>query len=106
MLLGGAVVVLIFAVATQTTAFNYDIFYKWGILLALFGTIIPPMLLNAGFPKTGIGLGSIISSLELPVSVTMAYVLLHEKVIAIQWLGIGLILFAIVMMNINFKRKL
>ena len=33
--------------------------------MALFGTIIPPMLLNAGFPHTGIGLGSIVSSLEL-----------------------------------------
>ncbi len=105
MLLGGAVMVLIFALATQSQAFNYDIFYKWGILLALFGTIIPPMLLNAGFPRTGIGLGSIVSSLELPVSVTMAYALLHEKVNGLQWLGIALILFAIVMMNVNFKKK-
>lgn len=105
MLFGGAVMVLIFAVATQTGAFNFDIFWKWGILLALFGTIIPPMLLNAGFPKTGIGLGSIVSSLELPVSVTMAYLLLHEKVTAVQWFGIALILFAIVMMNVNLKKK-
>lgn len=105
MLLGGAVIVLFFALATQTGAFNYDIFFKWGILLALFGTVIPPMLLNAGFPHTGIGLGSIVSSLELPVSVTMAYVLLHEKVIAVQWIGIALILFAIIIMNVNFKKK-
>jgi drug/metabolite transporter (DMT)-like permease len=105
MLLGGGVIVLFFAIATQTGAFNYDIFFKWGILLALFGTVIPPMLLNAGFPYTGIGLGSIVSSLELPVSVTMAYMLLHEQVLAIQWLGIALILFAIVMMNINFRKK-
>ncbi|WP_415581293.1 DMT family transporter [Flavobacterium longum] len=105
MLLGGGVMVLIFALATHSGAFNFDIFYKWGIVLALFGTIIPPMLLNAGFPKTGIGLGSIVSSLELPVSVTMAYVLLHEKVNGLQWLGIALILFAIVMMNVNFKNR-
>src|SRR5690606_17223659 len=69
MLFGGGVMVLIFALATHTGPFNFDIFYKWGILLALFGTVIPPILLNAGFPKTGIGLGSIVSSLELPVSV-------------------------------------
>jgi drug/metabolite transporter (DMT)-like permease len=105
MLLGGGVMVLIFALATQTGPFNFDIFWKWGILLALFGTIIPPMLLNAGFPKTGIGLGSIVSSLELPVSVTMAYMLLHEKVNGVQWLGIVLILFAIVMMNVNFRKR-
>jgi len=105
MLLGGAVVVFIFACVTMSTPINYDIFYKWGILLALFGTVIPPMLLNAGFPHTGIGLGSIVSSLELPVSVTMAYFLLNEKVIGLQWFGIALILFAIVLMNVNFKSK-
>nr|WP_294773636.1 DMT family transporter [uncultured Flavobacterium sp.] len=105
MLLGGVVVVIIFALSTQDTPFNYDIFYKWGILIALFGTVIPPMLLNAGFPLTGIGLGSIVSALELPVSVMMAYVLLDESVVFNQWIGILLIILAIVIMNITFKKK-
>ncbi len=105
MLLGGAVIVLLFAFLTQKTPFNFDIFYKWGILIALFGTIIPPMLLNAGFPLTGIGLGSIVSALELPVSVTMAFVLLNETVLLSQWIGIVLIIMAIVIMNVNFQKK-
>lgn len=105
MLLGGAVVVAVFAFATQKTPFNFDIFYKWGIVLALFGTIIPPILLNSGFPKTGIGLGSIVSALELPVSVTMAWLLLGESVSGLQWFGIGLILLAIVAMNVKFPGK-
>jgi drug/metabolite transporter (DMT)-like permease len=105
MLFGGIVVVFIFAFLTQKTPFNFDIFYRWGILIALFGTIIPPILLNSGFPHTGIGLGSIVASLELPVSVTMAYFLLHEEVLFIQWFGILLILTAIVIMNLNFKKK-
>ncbi|WP_295334963.1 DMT family transporter [Flavobacterium sp.] len=105
MLLGGAVVVLFFALFTQHTPFNFDIFYKWGILIALFGTVIPPMLLNAGFPLTGIGLGSIVSALELPVSVMMAYVLLNETVVFSQWIGIILIILAIVMMNVSLKKK-
>src|SRR5574343_502099 len=105
MLLGGAVIVFGFSLYTQTTPFNFEIFTKWGIVLALFGTIIPPMLLNAGFPHTGIGLGSIVSSLELPVSVMMAFFLLNEEVLGIQWLGIALIILAIVIMNIQFKRK-
>ncbi len=106
MLLGGAVIVTGFAIATQTGAFNFDIFLKWGIVLALFGTIIPPLLFNAGFPLTGIGLGSIVSALELPVSVLMAYFLLSEPVNSLQWLGIILIIIAIVIMNINFKKTL
>lgn len=105
MLLGGGVIVLFFALLTQHTPFNYDIFFKWGILLAVFGTVIPPMLMNAGFPLTGIGLGSIVSSLELPVSVTMAFVFLHETVILTQWIGISLIIFAIVIMNVQFGQK-
>lgn len=123
MLFGGGIMVLIFALITQiipnqfpavadalgvfSTAkdFNFTIFLKWGIILSLFGTIIPPMLLNAGFPLTGIGLGSIVSALELPVSVLMAYFLLNEKVILLQWVGIVLIILAIVIMNVNFKKK-
>lgn len=105
MLLGGSIIVFSFAFATQVTPFNFEIFMKWGIVLALFGTIIPPMLMNAGFPLTGIGLGSIVSALELPVSVMMAFVLLNEKVVLSQWIGIVLIILAIIIMNVNFKSK-
>lgn len=121
MLFGGGILVLIFAFISQilpyqfqsfddamgifstAQAFNFQIFAKWAIVLSLFGTIIPPLLLNAGFPLTGIGLGSIVSSLELPVSVLMAYFLLQEHVSISQWVGIVLIITAIVVMN--FKRK-
>jgi drug/metabolite transporter (DMT)-like permease len=105
MLLGGAVIVFSFSIVTQVTPFNFEIFLKWGVVLALFGTIIPPLLMNAGFPLTGIGLGSIVSALELPVSVTMAFVLLNEDVKPFQWFGIVLIIIAIIIMNVNFKRK-
>ena len=105
MLLGGGIIVFFFALYTQNTPFNFAIFLRWGIVLSLFGTIIPPLLMNAGFPITGIGLGSIISTLELPVSVTMAYFLLEEEVLSIQWIGIVLIITAIVLMNLNFNPK-
>lgn len=105
MLLGGAIIVFGFAVATQNTPFNFSIFLKWGLFLALFGTIIPPILMNAGFPITGIGLGSIVSALELPVSVMMAFMILKEVVVLSQWAGIVLILLAIVLMNLNFNKK-
>lgn len=127
MLSGGAIIVFIFLFFAQigpqyfdslktfylnftdNTAhikpFDFSIFYTYGFILALFGTIIPPTLFNLGFPKTGLGLGSIVSSLELPVSVTMAFVLLGEQVILIQWVGIFLILFAIVLMNLPSNKK-
>jgi len=105
MLLGGAVVVFAFSAFTQDGALNFVIFKNYGLFLALFGTIIPPLLLNAGFPKTGLGLGSIVASLELPVSVLMAFLILNEKVVVWQWCGILLIIFAIIIMNLNFSKK-
>lgn len=120
MLCGGAIMVFLFLLFTQVgpyyfsnifqgisfsfvevRAFDFSIFWKYGLFLAIFGTILPPILLNLGFPKTGLGLGSIVSSLELPVSVMMAYILLKEQVLWIQWLGILFILMAIVYMNWN-----
>jgi len=55
---------------------------------------------------TGIGLGSIVSAMELPVSVMMAFVVLGETVVFSQWIGILLIILAIVFMNIKFKSKI
>ena len=105
MLMGGAAIVLLFTAITWSGSYNVSIFIKWGPVLALFGTMIPPLLLNAGFPHTGIGLGSIVSSLELPVSVSMAFILLNEKVTAVQWLGIALIIAAVVIMNLNLRHN-
>ena len=105
MLLGGAVIVFSFSAYTQVGSLNIEIFKNYGLFLALFGTIIPPILLNAGFPKTGLGLGGIVASLELPVSVLMAFLILNEKVVFWQWTGIALIILAIVIMNLNFSKK-
>ena len=105
MLLGGSVIVFIFSAFTQVGALNIDIFKNYGLFLAFFGTIIPPILLNAGFPKTGLGLGSIVASLELPVSVLMAFLILNEKVVFWQWCGILLIIFAVIIMNLNLSKK-
>jgi drug/metabolite transporter (DMT)-like permease len=105
MLLGGAVIVFTFSAFTQVGSLNIEIFKNYGLFFALFGTIIPPILLNAGFPKTGLGLGSIVASLELPVSVLMAFLILNEKVVIWQWSGIALIILAIVIMNLNFSKK-
>ncbi|MEG0984394.1 EamA family transporter, partial [Algoriella sp.] len=74
------------------------------LMLSLFGTVLPPILLNKGFPHTGLGLGSIVSSLELPVSVTLAWIVIPETVLPIQWTGIAIIIFAIIISNINFKK--
>ncbi|HLT65350.1 MAG TPA: DMT family transporter [Flavobacterium sp.] len=124
MLFGGAIIVFIFAFITQLAptylninllknsdisvikSFDWNILYTYGLLLSLFGTVLPPIFLNKGFPLTGVGIGSIVSAIELPVSATFAFLVLSEPVVAIQWLGIFIILVAIVLMNIQWKNKL
>ncbi|UZH54147.1 EamA family transporter [Salinimicrobium tongyeongense] len=105
MMLGGTLIVGIISFPFLIEQFNLQIIQKWGLILALFGTILPPILYTRGMPKTGVGLGAIVSSIELPAAVLMAYFLLSERVDMYQWAGIILILIAVIQMNLpNFRR--
>lgn len=101
---GMLIIILLFSSTGSYRHFNFSIFWPWGIFLALFGTVLPPLLFTSGMPLTGIGLGTIIASIELPVSVTFAYLLLGEAVSAAQWAGILLIIAAVVFMNVRTDR--
>jgi drug/metabolite transporter (DMT)-like permease len=104
MMLGGFVVICLFLFIVYSGTFNWSIFWKWGILLALFGTIVPPLLFNYGLPITGISVGSVLASMEIPVSIISASLVLHEPIDTIQWLGVVLIITAIALMNLKLKR--
>ncbi|WP_298732474.1 DMT family transporter [uncultured Chitinophaga sp.] len=67
---------------------------KWTIFLGLFGTIIPPLLFSAGIPKTGVILSALLMTVELPVAVITARLVLHEHISLLQWSGVVLMLFA------------
>jgi drug/metabolite transporter (DMT)-like permease len=103
MLLGGLIIVLAISIPSMIEKFDWQIFTSWGIVLALFGTILPPVLFSIGMPKINLGLGAILSSVEIPVSVLMAYFLLHEKVNIYQWSGIILIMITVILMNLPRK---
>lgn len=77
--------------------------WKWGLVLASLGTVIPPLFFAVGIPIVGVTLSSIISAVELPVAVAMSYFILLEDVSGLQWLGVFIILGAIVFSNI-FRR--
>ncbi|MBF9252612.1 EamA family transporter [Pontibacter sp. 172403-2] len=78
---------------------------KWGLVLAVFGTVVPPLFYAYGIPRTGLGLSAILSTAELPVAVLMSRLVLHEEVWPVQWLGVALILTAIVLSNLSSIRK-
>ncbi|MFD1768240.1 EamA family transporter [Sphingobacterium suaedae] len=77
--------------------------WPYGLLLSLFGTVLPPVLFAYGIPKTGVSLGSILSAVELPVAVCMSNVVLQENVSFIQLVGVGCILLVVIFLNIQKK---
>lgn len=103
MILGGLIVIALIFHSSINTHFSTGIFMRWGIVLSLFGTILPPILFTKGIPLTGMGLGAIIASVEIPVSILVAYIWLKEPVDLMQWMGVILILFAVLLMNKKTK---
>lgn len=105
LVLGGLIIIMLIFHASLNTNFSFDIFWRWGIFLSLFGTILPPLLFTMGMPLTGVGLGTIIAAVEIPVSVLMAHFILKEPVNLMQWTGIVLILAAVILMNIEKPKR-
>lgn len=101
-LLGSLCTTLLIWGYSLSQQFDINVLWKWGFIIALFGTILSPLLFTKGMPIIGIGLGSILASIELPVSVTMAWIILGETITSGQWFGIILILSAVILMNISY----
>ncbi|RDC57408.1 EamA family transporter [Pedobacter chinensis] len=79
---------------------------KWGLIIAVFGTVIPPLFYAEGVPRIGTALSSILSAAELPVAVMMAGFVLQEQVSFLRWIGVLVILSAMVLPNLKYlKRK-
>ncbi|MDN5284506.1 MAG: EamA/RhaT family transporter [Mucilaginibacter sp.] len=106
MMLGSTAGVVIVNAHSLIINHHFDLgLLKWGIVLALFGTIIPPLLFANSISKTGAALSSILMAVEIPVAVICSHLLLKEQVSLVQWLGIMLMLLSIVMLNIGKLKK-
>lgn len=75
----------------------------YGFFLGLFGVVLPPILFAIGMPRVGVGLGTILAASELPVAVIMSAMILSEKVMIIQWVGVVIILGGIYVGNLNIS---
>lgn len=105
MIFGGLLIIVIIFHSAINSTFSYNIFYSWGLLIALFGTIVPPLLFTAGMPLTGVGLGAILASIEIPVAVIGAHFLLKEYISTPQWFGVVIIIVSVALMHLK-KMKL
>lgn len=82
---------------------DWMILLKFGIVLGIFGTVIPPIMFTRGIPLIGLGLAGILVALEIPVSILSAHFVLKEHVSLIQWFGVSLILLTVIFMNSRKK---
>jgi drug/metabolite transporter (DMT)-like permease len=73
---------------------------KWALFFAMFGTIIPQVLFAKGIPGAGAGISAIIMTVELPVAVITAHIILNEPVTLTQWIGIIVMLLAMTLMKV------
>lgn len=68
----------------------------WGILVAVFSQILPMLLMYISIPRIGGRMAGVLGSIELPVAVLVAHLVLSEPVTMARWLGVALILAGIV----------
>lgn len=102
MIMGSAISLTIFTGHQLLAVHHFNIqLLKWGAFLALFGTIIPPLLFASGIPKTGHFKSSVLMTVEFPVAMCCSWLFLNEHISMLQWIGIVILLLAIV----GIKRK-
>ena len=102
---GGLITVLI--LFPPTTLFHLPVLMgvaPYGLYLGLLGVALPPLLFTIGMPHIGPGLGTILTSSELPVAVILSSLVLAEHVSTSQWLGVVLILGGIVVGNVKISK--
>lgn len=76
----------------------------YGFYLGLLGVVLPPLLFTIGMPHIGPGLGTILTSAELPIAVILSALVLTEQVSMTQWLGVVLILGGIIAGNLKIAK--
>lgn len=76
----------------------------YGLVLGLFGIIIPIYLFSIAVPKVGTAMTSILSAMELPVAMTASVVLVGEHITFIQIIGIIIILFGMTIPSLAQRR--
>lgn len=104
MITGATIFLTIIFYKSLFTAVPFVTEVEYGVPLALFGNVIPPVFFSIGVPIIGIGLSSILGSIELPVATLCSVIVLHEQTSAIRWFGIILILTAIIIPVMNKKK--
>jgi len=100
--------VAIFFFQTPEIVWNGTLFsgslWIYGLILGLFGIVIPIYLFSIAVPKVGTAMTSILSAAELPVAVTASVILLSEALTMFQVIGIIIIVIGMTLPTIAQRR--
>jgi drug/metabolite transporter (DMT)-like permease len=77
----------------------------WGLLLGFLGQVVPTVSFNIGIPRIGSTLAAMLGSVELPVAIVAAFLIIGEPVLLVQWLGMILILAGILLSEKRSKAE-
>lgn len=101
-------VIVIYFFQTPEIVWNGTLFgeglWIYGLILGLFGIVIPIYLFSIAVPKVGAAMTSILSAMELPVAVTVSVILLSESITLLQIAGIAVILLGMILPTLEQRR--
>ncbi|MFJ8236208.1 EamA family transporter [Ureibacillus sp. NPDC094379] len=96
MVTGSTILVLFIFMGDIPTVFPLEAsLLKSALGVSLFGAVLPPLFFAVGAPLVSGGIANILTSIELPIAILSASIILSETVTPLQWLGIVIILIAI-----------
>ncbi|OCA82232.1 multidrug DMT transporter permease [Bacillus sp. FJAT-27225] len=106
MVTGSAILVLILFMNDIPTVTFEGSLLTAAIGASLFGTVLPPLFFAVGSPLVSGGVANILTSIELPIAILSASLILSEAVTPLQWFGTVVILAAIALNELgpNFFR--
>lgn len=107
MALGGMLMILIIYPPIDMEIAQFDwYFLRHGLILGLFGAVLPPLLFSLSMPVVGNALGTILSSSELPTTIIFSAIIVAEQITSQQVIGIIIILSAIALANMPHLKVL
>lgn len=77
----------------------------WGLLVALSSQVFPLLLMLVAVPRIGGRMAGVLGSIELPVAVVAAHLMVGEAVTPARWLGVALILAGILISELIGSRN-
>lgn len=80
-------------------------FYAFAIILGIFGQTLPVLTLMKGLPLTGGSLGGVLASIELPIAVFSAALVLGESLEPLKLAGVGCVLGGILLYNFSDRLR-